>query len=137
MVETERRIPDVLLADVQREEMRVFLAAYLAVAQSVAAAVAFAPSPPNFADNDGTLADRDGAFNMFSDAVIEEYSMHYLRGTLASPNVFMVTYSISRSLDRADHSFAPMFTACSIWAKRSGTWLKIRYQETPVVQAAR
>jgi hypothetical protein len=158
--------------------MRVLLAVYLAVAQSVAGAVAFAPTPPNIAEvftaqlatqlmegekaswsalqrrdrrawlallpndyshvnGDGTLADREVAFNMFADPVIDEYTTHYLRGMLVSPNVFVLTYSIARRLDGAVHSSTALFTSCSVWAKRSGTWLKIRYQETPVVLAAR
>ena len=158
--------------------MRVLLFVYLAVAQSVAGAVAFAPPPPNIAEvftaqlaaqlmedekvswsalqrrdhgtwlallptdyshvnGEGALSDREGAFRMFADPVIEEYATHYLRGTLVSPNVFVLTYSISRRLDGTDHSSAVLFTSCSIWAKRYGAWLKIRYQETHVVQAAR
>jgi hypothetical protein len=159
-------------------KMRVLLAVYLAVAQSVAGAVAVAPPPPNIAEVstailaaqlmegekaswsalqrrdrgawlallsndyshvnwDGASIDREGAFYMFADPVIEEYTIHYLRGALVSPNVFVLTYSIARRLDGTVHSAAALFTSCSIWAKRNGTWLKIRYQETPVVLAAR
>jgi hypothetical protein len=158
--------------------MRVLLAVYLLISQSVAGAVAFAPPPPNIAEvftaqlaaqlmegeraswsalqrrdhgawlallpsdythvnGEGSLTDREGAFHMFADPQIEEYTTQYLRGTLVSSNVFVLTYSIARRLDGTDHSAAALFTSCSIWANRNGTWLKIRYQETPVVQAAR
>lgn len=86
---------------------------------------------------EGALTDREGAFHMFADPVIKEYTMQYLRGTLISPNVFLLTYSIARRLDGTGRSFPALFTSCSIWAKRNGTWFKIRYQETPVVQPAR
>jgi hypothetical protein len=63
------------------------------------------------------LADREDAFNMFAEPVIEEYTTHDLRGTLVSPHVFVLTYSIARRLDVAVHSPAALFTSCSIWAK--------------------
>jgi hypothetical protein len=158
-------------------KMRVLLAVYLAVAQSVGGAMAFAP-PPNIAEvftaqlaaqlmegenaswsalqrrdrgawlallpndyshvnGEGALTNREGAFHMLADPAIEEYTTHYLRGTLVSADVFVLTYSIARRLDGTVHSSAALFTSCSIWAKRNGTWLRIRYQETPVMQAAR
>jgi hypothetical protein len=157
--------------------MRVLLAVYLAIAQSLPGAVALAPPPPSIAeistarlaaqlmerekaswfalqrrdrgawlalvgddyfqvDAEGTLTNREGAFDMFSAPMIDDYSTHYLRGTLVSPTVFVLTYWIARKLDGGDHPSAARFTSCSIWAKRNGAWMRIRYQETPVMQRA-
>jgi hypothetical protein len=87
-------------------------------------------------DGDGTLANCEEAFDGFAKEPIEEFSIHYLRGTPLGPDAFVVTYSISRKGDRAAQSSPPTFTASSIWVKRNGTWLKIHYQETPTLQAA-
>jgi hypothetical protein len=95
--------------------------------------VALLPRDYRQVNSDGTLADRDSAFDWFANSLIQGYSTHYLRGALILPNVFVVTYSIARKQGSANQ-LPITFTACSVWAKRNGTWLKIHYQETPMVQ---
>jgi hypothetical protein len=87
-------------------------------------------------DSDGVLVDREGALQRFADQEIVGYALHDMRGTLLCPNVFVVTYSIERTSRGLGREFSGTFTSSSIWAKRRGIWLRVRYQET-LSQSAR
>jgi hypothetical protein len=78
-------------------------------------------------NSSGIRMERSGVLNMFADQVVEDYSLHDMRGALLCPDVVLVTYWIERK-----SKFAGTFTSNSIWVKRSGNWLRWQYQETPM-----
>lgn len=78
-------------------------------------------------NSSGIRMDRAGVLNMFADEVVEGYSLHDMRGTLLCADVVLVAYWIERT-----SKFTGAFTSNSIWAKRSGNWLRLQYQETPM-----
>jgi hypothetical protein len=75
----------------------------------------------------GIRMDRVEVLNLFADEVVEGYSLHDMRGTLLCPDVVLVAYWIERT-----SKFTGAFTSNSIWVKRSGDWLRLQYQETPM-----
>jgi hypothetical protein len=86
--------------------------------------------------SDGVSVDREDALKRFADQVIVSHALHDMRGALLCPDAFVVTYSIERkSLGRVG-DFSGTFASSSIWAKRRGIWLRVRYQET-LSQSAR
>src|ERR1700732_2400028 len=62
-----------------------------------------------------------------SRASVEGYSLHDMRGTLLCPDVVLVAYWIERT-SKSTGAFA----SNSIWVKRTGNWLRLRAQETPM-----
>ena len=78
-------------------------------------------------NSSGMRMDRAGVLNRFADEVVEGYSLHDMRGTLLCPDVVLVVYWIERT-----SKFTGAFTSNSIWVKRSGDWLRLQYQETPI-----
>jgi hypothetical protein len=73
---------------------------------------------------------------IFAGRMTLSYVLHDMRGVLLCPDVFVVTYSLERtSLDLEPES-SRTSTSSAIWAKRGGSWLRVRYQET-ASQAAR
>jgi hypothetical protein len=76
-------------------------------------------------NSSGIRMDRAVVLNVFADEVVEGYSLHDMRGTLLCPDVVLVAYWIERT-----SKFTGAFTSNSIWAKRSGNWLRLQYQET-------
>jgi Domain of unknown function (DUF4440) len=87
-------------------------------------------------DSDGVLMDREGTIKRLADRVIVGYALHDMRGTLLCPDLFVVTYSIERTSRGLGREVSGTFTSSSLWANRSGIWLRVRYQET-LSQSAR
>jgi hypothetical protein len=85
----------------------------------------------------GTLLNREGALKIFSDDPIDRYALHHLRGTLICADVFLVTYVVERKAAHSAGDYAATFVSSALWAKRNEGWLKVRYQETPVVATER
>ena len=67
---------------------------------------------------------------MFTDEVVEGYSVHDMRATLLGPEAVLVAYWIERTSKSTG-----TFTSSSIWVKRTGDWLRLQYQETPLAPA--
>jgi hypothetical protein len=78
-------------------------------------------------NSSGIRMDRAEVLNMFADEVVEGYSLHDIRGTLLCPDVVLVSYWIERT-SKSTGAFA----SNSIWVKRTGNWLRLQYQETPM-----
>jgi hypothetical protein len=83
-------------------------------------------------NSNGTRMDGEGVINMFEDEVVESYSLHDMRGALLCPDVFLVAYWIERTSLQLSRKFNGAFASSSIWVKRSGNWLRLQYQETPM-----
>jgi hypothetical protein len=83
-------------------------------------------------NSNGSRMDRAGVLNIFADEVVESYSLHDMRGTLLCPDVVLVAYWIERTSLRWSQKITGDFTSISIWGKRSGNWLRLEYQETPI-----
>ena len=75
----------------------------------------------------GERMDRAEVLSMFADEVVDGFSLHDVRGTLLCPDVVLVAYWIERT-----SKFTGAFTSNSIWVKRSGSWRRLQYQETPI-----
>src|ERR1700722_7905095 len=75
----------------------------------------------------GIRTNRAEVLNMFGNEVVEGYSLHDMRGTLLCPDVVLVAYWIERTSKSTG-----AFTSNSIWVKRTGNWLRLQYQETPM-----
>lgn len=75
----------------------------------------------------GIRMDRAEVLNMFDDEVVEDYSLHDMRGTVLCPDVVLVAYWIERT-----SKLTGAFTSNSIWTKQNGNWLRRQYQETPM-----
>jgi hypothetical protein len=78
-------------------------------------------------NSSGIRMDRAEVLNMFANEVVEDYSLHDMRGTVLSPDVVLVAYWIERTSKSTG-----AFTSNSIWVKRTGNWLRLQYQETPM-----
>jgi hypothetical protein len=78
-------------------------------------------------NSSGIRMDRAEVLNLFADEVVEGYSLHDMRGTVLCPDVVLVAYWIERTSKSAG-----AFTSNSIWVKRTGNWLRLQYQETPI-----
>ena len=81
-------------------------------------------------NSSGIRMDRAEVLNVFADEVVEGYSVHDMRATLLCPEVVLVAYWIERTSKSTG-----TFTSSSIWVKRTGDWLRLQYQETPLAPA--
>ena len=78
-------------------------------------------------DSSGIRKNRAEVLKVFADEVVEDYAVHDMRATLLCPEVVIVAYWIERT------SKSPgTFASSSIWIKRTGNWLRLQYQETPM-----
>jgi hypothetical protein len=81
---------------------------------------------------DDGVFDKAGILNYLDNVTLTSYFLRDLRAKKIGSDVVLLTFQVTVTGKYKGGDFHAENNAASLWAKRSGTWQNVHFQETPV-----
>ena len=81
---------------------------------------------------DDGVFDKAGVLANMDNITLTSYSPRDFKARTIAPDVVPLVFQVTVTGKYKDHNFQVDNNAASLWAKRSGSWQNVHFQETPI-----